>query len=685
MTTPDASAPSAAAPPLFAGEAGAAARTPELSGFRRDINGLRAWAVVFVILYHFSTPGFGGGFIGVDVFFVISGFLMTGIVVKNLERGCFSLIDFYLARARRIVPALLGLCAVLLALGFFFLSPPDYKTLGTHTIGSLGFFSNFKYWDEAGYFDVASHEKWLLHTWSLSVEWQFYLLLPIVLWLTWRIRPGRATQIGVVLAGIALTLGWSLLSTGRSPTAAFFLLHTRAWEMLCGGLVFLLGAAIRPGEAGGRWLEALGMAAILAAAMLFDPDSPWPGWRATIPVVGTMLVLTSNRASPWTGHRAAQWLGERSYSLYLWHWPVFVGLSFAQLQHDAIALAGGLLLTGLLGDLSCRWLEIPGRRLLGGLGAPSALMLLAAAGGAVLAPALAIRLKDGVGGRFPPLVELAAAETNNFNHRRTDCHTKRGSQSLSCIYGGKTRKLIAVGDSHVSALVSGIAAARKNDDDGVVQWSYSGCPFVPGIKQRPRKLAKLDKSYQCGAFIEWAQRELDAIPPDIPIVIINRYAQGAWGPNEEHAAVEAPEVYFSKEYAATTPELLAEFGRHITDTACRLAQRRTVYMLRPIPEMGFDVPKTLSRRLALGISDDVSIPYTDYQRRNGWVLAAQDAAHEQCGVRILDPLPYLCRDGRCYGSQKGHPIYVDDDHLSEFGNKLLVPVFRRIFDELEGS
>ena len=162
--------------------------------FRKDINGLRAWAVVAVVLFHFGVPGFSGGFIGVDVFFVISGFLMTTIIIKKLEnpQQRFSVWDFYLARAKRIAPALLALCTALLALGWFVLPPQDYRSLGMHALTSGLFASNIQYWREAVYFDAASHDKWLLHTWSLSVEWQFYLLLPLLLWGAWRWWPGRA-------------------------------------------------------------------------------------------------------------------------------------------------------------------------------------------------------------------------------------------------------------------------------------------------------------------------------------------------------------------------------------------------------------------------------------------------------------------------------------------------------------
>jgi peptidoglycan/LPS O-acetylase OafA/YrhL len=214
------------------------------ANFRSDINGLRAWAVVAVVFYHFGIPGFGGGFVGVDVFFVISGFLMTGIVIRGLERDDLSLFGFYMARARRIVPALVGLCAVLLGLGWLLLLPPDYQMLATHSAYSLAFLSNVEFWLEAGYFDSASHEKWLLHTWSLSVEWQFYLILPVVLWVVWRIRPGRTMQMWAVGLTLLASSAASIWTTSTQPSAAFYLLHTRAWEMLGGGLVFLLSPKV---------------------------------------------------------------------------------------------------------------------------------------------------------------------------------------------------------------------------------------------------------------------------------------------------------------------------------------------------------------------------------------------------------------------------------------------------------
>ena len=203
--------------------------------FRTDINGLRAWAVVSVVLYHFGITTFSGGFVGVDVFFVISGFLMTKIIVNGLEKNAmagtnspFSIISFYLSRARRIIPALLVLCAVLLLSGWYYLPAVEYQTLGTHVASALLFFSNITFWQEAGYFDIASHDKLLLHTWSLSVEWQFYLILPLALLAVWKIRPGRGAQIVAIATGLVLSLRLLVVSTPIRSSAVFlcWLLYT---------------------------------------------------------------------------------------------------------------------------------------------------------------------------------------------------------------------------------------------------------------------------------------------------------------------------------------------------------------------------------------------------------------------------------------------------------------------------
>lgn len=647
------------------------------TAFRADINGLRAWAVISVLLYHFGVPGFSGGFVGVDVFFVISGYLMTAIVIKGLEKGRFSIISFYAARARRIVPALLALCAVLLALGYWFLAPLDYKQLATHSITAIAFLSNIKFWSEAGYFDVSSHEKWLLHTWSLSVEWQFYLLLPLLLAGVWRLRPGRSAQLFVLLAGWLLSFSASVIVTPQASSAAFYLLPTRAWEMMAGGLVFMwtdrrdLSAALK------RVLEIAGFAMILMAILLFDGHTPWPGWRAVWPVAGAALVLVAHQPhSHWTGHPLAQWFGDRSYSIYLWHWPVVVALAFVQQLGNPLAVAAGVLLALILGGLSFRWVEQTSRHHTGGLSAARSMGVLATTCGLVMAPALLIRSGNGLDGRIPEEAEQVARFAEDVNPRREECHASRGMTSPSCVWGGDQWRLIALGDSHTSAIVTAVAAAGGSRA-GVVQWSYSGCSYVHGLQFAPEVLAKQKADYRCQDFVKWAAKRLEELPQHIPVVITNRYAAQALGANEEGSPSRKPEVYFSRIHDMRGQSLIAEFQEAIVKTACHAAAYRKVYLVRPIPEMGFDVPKVLSRRIALGYREELSISREDYMSRNQWVWAAQDEAAKKCGVEILDPTESLCDSKRCYGSRHLQPLYSDDDHLSESGNKMLVQMFKR--------
>lgn len=256
--------------------------------FRNDINGLRAVAVAAVILFHFGVPGFKGGFAGVDVFFVISGYLMTSIVVSALDAGTFSLPTFYLNRVKRIVPALSVLCLFLLGVGWNVLFADEFRRLAKHVIAALLFISNFVFGSESGYFDASPFDKWLLHTWSLSVEWQFYLLYPIVLLAVVKLA-GRRFLFSAIGGMLLVSFALSALTTKAHPVDAFYLLHTRAWELLAGGIVCL--TRIKPTRRSANVAEVLGLSAIAAAVFLCSEQDAWPGWMAALPVAGTMLVI----------------------------------------------------------------------------------------------------------------------------------------------------------------------------------------------------------------------------------------------------------------------------------------------------------------------------------------------------------------------------------------------------------
>lgn len=231
---------------------------------------------------------------------------------------------------------------------------------------------------------------------------------------------------------------------------------------------------------------------------------------------------------------------------------------------------------------------------------------------------------------------------------------------------------IVLGDSHANAVVTAMAAAMEQRlGGGVMQWSYSACPILQGVNQ------VAVSQNQCGAFVDWALKSLESVPTHIPVVIVNRHGQYALGKNEISSQSGTPGVYFSHKYASAEPQFLAEYAQHLTSTACNFAKSHTVYLLRPIPEMGANVPST-ARGMVLGRPKDVSVSLVEYHARNDFIWRAQDAARERCGVKILDPLPYLCSDDRCRGSINGRPLYYDDNHLSEYGNRLLIPLFSTV-------
>ena len=646
--------------------------------FRNDINGLRAWAVAAVVLYHFGIPGFSGGFIGVDIFFVISGYLMTKIIILGLEVNSFSIWNFYLARARRIIPALLVLCLVLLIFGWFWLPTIDYRTLSTHVARAMIFISNIKFWRESGYFDADSHEKWLLHTWSLSVEWQFYILLPLALMLFWHKWSIRGVKITLIVATV-ISLSLSIYTTHYSPEAAFYLLPSRAWEMLAGGLIWWLTRKNYFSIRQSRAIEFLGLFFIILSTQLFDLTTLWPGGYAILPVTGALMVLAAARQhSPFTSNRLTQWLGANSYSIYLWHWPIVVLLTYAGQQHEPRWIICGLFLTLVLGELSYRLVEIPARQGLAKF-KPFTNLAISAITAVIVGMMIHVARNQNEQGRLPDNVEMAANESKNKNPREAECFNKTSIsyKSKSCIYGGSELKAIVMGDSHANALISAMQAALPLPQQGAMELTYPSCPTLLGAHRTNQKYS------QCTDFNNWAVEKLTRDHIGVPLIIVNRSTSMAYGVIESDATTKPnqPMVYFSKIVSTPTPDFLNEFRESLINTACTIAQNRPVYFVRPIPEMGINVPKILSRSLMFGNGDpNISTSLTDYHKRHFFIWEAQDQAAKRCGIKILDPLPYLCSNGRCWGSKNGRPLYYDDDHLSEYGNKLLIPMFKQVFE-----
>lgn len=644
--------------------------------FRRDINGLRALAVAAVVLYHFNVGGLTGGFVGVDVFFVISGFLMSGIVVRGLQRDDFSLLAFYWARAQRIIPALVFVAVVLLILGWFFLAPNEYKLLGRRVNQSLLFVSNLGYLKESGYFDSASHSKWLLHTWSLSVEWQFYLALPVVLMAVWKLFPGKKAMVLVHLLVLAYSLLTCLHLTTTAPEKAFYLLQSRAWEMLLGGLCFLLGSDLKLSDFVRRALEAGGLMLIVASAFVLEPSDAWPGSRALLPTLGAVLVLTARREeAAWSRNRVTEWLGTRSYSLYLWHWPLVSGLFYFYQQDNSLWIAGAIALALLISELSYRMVEQPLRL---GLqqsslhrSVPGLLGLVMVAGGM----AQVVVSKSGVSSRLPAgIIQMQARAQVGNNPRNGECLAK----GVPCVYGGQDIRLMIVGDSHAAALVTTAQHALPTTDEGVYFQAAPACLPIPGLKIREHD--GNDPDDPCNRMNEQLAKTLNTEMSQVPLIEINRTSMYPLGYNgDDQTQKRRPQAYVTNPVDRPTPDSLNEFARLYVDSACAIAKKRPVYLMRPIPEMKIEMPDAVGKEMLLGKPHDFTLSLEDYKARNAFIWSIQDQAHEQCGVQILDPLPYLCDEKVCYGSKGGEPLYLDDNHLNALGSSLLAPMFAKLF------
>lgn len=330
-------------------------------GYRPDIDGLRAFAVFAVVIYHAFPSVLPGGFVGVDVFFVISGFLISGIMFKSLQSGDFSFSDFYARRIKRIFPALTIVLLASFGFAWFVLFDDELKQLGNHVLRATLFLSNFILWHESGYFDNAAETKPLLHLWSLGIEEQFYILWPLVVWGLWRVK-----KLGwqVILAFLAASFFWNVYQSQNDLTHDFYSPLTRFWELLCGTLLAYRMVAMPMSRAlvDPAWFKAaavrtlMGAAALLAAVFWVDADKNFPGFWALLPVLGAVLLISGD-GKTWVNkklfaNRVVVWVGAISYPLYLWHWPIF---SYARIIEGGTPSVE-LRLIAVLASIAMAWL-----------------------------------------------------------------------------------------------------------------------------------------------------------------------------------------------------------------------------------------------------------------------------------------------------------------------------------------
>ncbi len=623
------------------------------SQFRYDINALRAIAVISVLLYHFEISGFGGGYVGVDIFFVISGFLMTEIISTKIKTARFSLKDFYLARIRRILPALTVVVIAVIVVGYFWLIPLDYKHMSEEARSAMLFVSNSFYSNKGGYFETVSHEKWLLHTWSLSIEMQFYLLWPIFL-LTLR-NCTRITAQKSVIAVLVFSLVWSIASTSLDSTSAFFALIPRTWEFVSGGLIYFYSDRLKPNKG----IAITGLAMIFASIFFYTNAMSYPGYWAILPVLGTVFFIAA-QPTYFPKHHPLQYFGNISYSLYLWHWPVLLWAKYFEVPLTLIYVTGLLLLSILLAHISYRFIETPLRQKFSwkvslGLGA-----------GTLLFTSL-ILLDKGVPSRVTEEVKLAENTRKDINPRLSECIFDGKTSLPECHIGTVGTPEIAIwGDSHADSLFNVLDKALKTNNKTGVFHALSACPPAIGVLRAAVAIDQ-EKFENCQAFKDLVWEKIITAPNITDVILIGRWTR-----------------YFNKVVPSnhSTEQMITnEYKAHIVNTLCSLKELgKTVYAVAPIPEMDQNIPRYLAKSKLLNQTDiKFSTSKKEYLEKHKIVLDALSSAEQHCQAIILDPTSYLCDAYECTGVRNGVPVYRDDHHLSVTGSLFLEPLFLEIY------
>ena len=630
------------------------------SHYRSDIDGLRAIAVLSVVLYHFGIGGLQGGFVGVDVFFVISGYLITGIIQSELARGEFTLARFYERRARRIFPALFVMLLVTMLAGLFVLLPSDLARLGQAATATVLFVSNVLYFRQSGYFDDASDFNALLHTWSLGVEEQFYVGLPLLLMLVHRYRSQWLLR--VIAACALLSFAACVLVQPILAKAVFFLSPFRAWELLLGSLV-ALGAApqVRNGTLRAV-LSVAALAALLGAIAFMRSGVDFPGWKAAIPVLATAVLLHLGAGGrTWVGGvlswRPLVFVGLISYSLYLWHWPLLVFVKYRQ-GMASLSMIQVLVLFAmalLLAVASYRWVEQPFRRWRRDGQASARSRVFAASGvGALFLVAMGVGLvaAQGLPSRVPPTVlALDQARLPVIPYR--ECDGKPVSmERRACRIGvdGTDKMTLVWGDSWAIAWAPAMDEVLKREGRSGILAVRSACAPLSGV-HNTKSPTCLERNAQ---VLEWIRLNR---PERVYLIA----AWQAWTnpvgayPLEDRSGAQPNGRIFAVAYPRTL-EAIKPYVKEIV-------------VLAPLP----GAPDFLPAKLALadwsGRQRPPPVSRVEFNEdvAEFWRVARQPVA----GVLMIDPAPWFCDQTACRYLDAGKLLYRDGDHLNVDGARFV--------------
>lgn len=623
--------------------------------YRREIDGLRALAVLPVILFHAGFETFSGGFVGVDVFFVISGYLITTIILAELEQGKFSIVNFYERRFRRILPALLLVMLVCIPFAWMWLLPSDMKDFSRSLVAVSVFASNILFWRESGYFDTAAELKPLLHTWSLAVEEQYYVLFPLFLMLFWRFgKRWILVTLCLVFAGSLVVAQWASYA---DPAAAFYLLPTRGWELLIGAFAaFGLSKANQKdfGKAVSELGGWLGVALILYAVFTYSKATPFPGIYALVPTLGAVLIILfatqQTTVGRFVGNKAFVGVGLISYSAYLWHQPLFAFARHKQADDYNLLIYAILSLVALiLAYFSWRYVEAPfraknkiGRRkvFLFALGFSALSIVLGLIGNA----------KNGFESRLDDR-QRHLLSFNSYHYkdiyRLGDCFLNP-DQSYSefkkfCNSESSSETILVWGDSHAAALSFGL----RSDFSNVSQYTASGCPPLLGVAVSWRPM--------CEAINKFVGQEVAILKPRAVLLHSNWLLY-----NDQNIPVSLrATIDFIKDRSPDTE----------------------IFVLGGVPQYAPTLPTYMLNKRASLVED---LRIASPSNEGVYLVDSQlKKLSLEAGVRYFSSLDSFCGGGKCLVTSRYDgdvmPMAWDYGHLTSAGSVYLSNKFKSFF------
>ena len=645
--------------------------------YRSEIDGLRALAILPVILFHAGFKFFSGGFIGVDIFFVISGYLITSIIIKEKESGVFTLIDFYERRARRILPALFFVMLVSLPLAWFWLIPEDMKSFSKSLISICSFSSNIFYWLSEGYFSTSSELIPFLHTWSLSVEEQYYLFFPILLIIIWKFRFRFTLELIIFLALISFVLAeWASLI---KPSAAFYLLPSRAWELLLGSCVALylsFNNTYKPSKSTKNTLSFLGLFLILYGVLYLDKNTPFPGVYALIPTIGASLIILYATNETITGkvlsNKILVSVGLLSYSAYLWHQPLFAFARHRSIDNPSQTTFLILsILTFILAYFSWKYIEKPFREK---NKFTKKQIFTYAACGSIFFIAIGVTgdLNKGFVSRNQIFVELANIKTVKDNR----CHNseRKNAEEIEkgniCIIGKSSIPTFAIiGDSHAGALFN-----------SVEKWTskklFAGYALSNGFCA-PLIDFNMDK-YQaigCSSKNTNSFKKIIETKSIKYVVLVAEWANYTKGyRNEGDGAIKEIGLAsdnFNK--AKNQSENKIIFQRSLQKTIQNLIDaNKKVIIIEPTPEFEVNVFSSVAKNYLFGNKkiQFPQIPIKDYEDRNHEVL---EVFNQLKNVKLIETKNIFCKENKCNSVNSENKIlFSDTNHVTEYGGNMII-------------